>query len=149
MQVAYQNSDVQAAGWMRSGTGQMCVNRTDAFTYERPSGDPAANCGGILIPVAHDFVPDGPGKFTYTIEWYGYASYVAIGKADSHRSSVASTVPPTIPSTIHSAPSFSEHSRSPRGMRRKKRGQRSVRPRRERVECEGPRGARWVGCART
>ena len=91
VQVAYQNSDVQAAGWMRSGTGQLCVNRTDAFTYDRPSGDPSANCGGVLIPVAHDFVPDEPGKFTYTIEWYGYASYVAIGKSGQPRSSVAGT----------------------------------------------------------
>jgi hypothetical protein len=90
-QVAYQSSDVQASGWMRSGTGQICVNRTDAFTYERPSGDPAANCGGILIPVAHDFMPDGPGKYTYTVEWYGYASYVAIGKGGQPKSSVANS----------------------------------------------------------
>jgi hypothetical protein len=88
-QVAYQSSDVQASGWMRSGTGQICVNRTDAFTYERPSGDPADNCGGILVPVAHDFMPDGPGTFTYTVEWYGYASYVAIGKGGQPRTIVA------------------------------------------------------------
>ena len=62
MQVAYQNSDVQAAGWMRSGTGKLCVNRTDAFTYDRPSGDPSANWRWRgPIPVAHDFVPDEPG----------------------------------------------------------------------------------------
>ncbi|HMI57774.1 MAG TPA: DUF1036 domain-containing protein, partial [Gemmatimonadaceae bacterium] len=91
VQVAYQSSDVQAAGWMRSGTGQICVDRTDAFTYERPSGDPAANCGGVLIPVARDFMPDGPGKFTYTIEWYGYASYVAIGKGGVPKNSVANS----------------------------------------------------------
>ncbi|MDQ2766278.1 MAG: DUF1036 domain-containing protein [Gemmatimonadota bacterium] len=91
VQVAYQSSEVQAAGWMRSGTGQICVNRTDAFTYERSSGDPAANCGGILVPVAHDFMPDGPGKFTYTIEWYGYASYIAIGKGGVPKSSVSNS----------------------------------------------------------
>ena len=64
---------------MRSGTGQICVNRSDAFTFTEAAGDPAANCRGILIPVAHDFMPDGPGKFTYTMDWDGYGSFVPLG----------------------------------------------------------------------
>jgi len=82
---------VQGHGWMRSGTGQICVNRTDAFTFERPAGNPAANCSGILIPVAHDFMPDGPGTFTYTMDWEGYGSAVAIGKSGQPKSSVANS----------------------------------------------------------
>jgi hypothetical protein len=76
---------------MRSGTGQICVNETDAFTFERPAGDPSANCGGILVPVAYDFMPDGPGKFTYTMDWDGYGSFVALGKGGQPRSSVATS----------------------------------------------------------
>ena len=145
MQVAYQNSDVQAAGWMRSGTGQLCVNRTDAFTYDRPSGDPSANCGGVLIPVAHDFVPDEPGKFTYTIEWYGYAIYVAIGKSGQpkkqrgqhgfrrFRRQLAQLAVP--PGTRAGRERCAE----------KIRRQRSVRSRCECVECEGPRRSAGLG----
>jgi hypothetical protein len=88
---AYQSGQVQGHGWMRSGTGQICVNESDAFTFERPAGDPAANCSGILIPVAHDFMPDGPGKFTYTMDWNGYGSFVALGKGGQEKSSVANS----------------------------------------------------------
>jgi hypothetical protein len=76
---------------MRKGTGQLCVNRTDAFTFDRPSGDPAANCSGILVPVAYDFVPDGAGTFTFNMDWAGDDSYVSIGNDGQPRSSVAST----------------------------------------------------------
>jgi len=88
---AYQSSGGLKTGWMRKGTGQICVNHGDAFTYEEPAGDPAANCRGILIPVAHDFMPDDAGKFTYTMDWDGYDSFVAIGKTGQERSSVASS----------------------------------------------------------
>jgi hypothetical protein len=88
---AYQSGQVQGHGWMRSGTGQICVNESDAFTFERPAGDPAANCGGVLLPVAHDFMPDGPGKFTYTMDWDGYGSFVALGKGGQPKGSVANT----------------------------------------------------------
>jgi len=86
---AFQSSDVQGTGWMRSGTGQLCVNRTDAFTFEEPAGDPAANCGGILIPVANDFMPSGPGDFTYSMNWDGHGDFVALGKGGQPRSTVA------------------------------------------------------------
>jgi Protein of unknown function (DUF1036) len=89
---AYQGSTRKKSGWMRAGTGQLCVNRTDAFTFERPSGDPAANCnGGILVPVANDFVPDGAGTFTYNMDWAGDENYVSIGKSGQARSSVATS----------------------------------------------------------
>jgi hypothetical protein len=88
---AYHDDRVQANGWMRSGTGQICVNHGDAFTYQEAAGDPAANCKGILIPVAHDFMPDGAGKFTYTMDWDGYGSFVAVEKGGQPRSSVASS----------------------------------------------------------
>jgi hypothetical protein len=86
---AYHDDRVQASGWMRSGTGQICVNHGDAFTFREPAGDPAANCGGILIPVAHDFMPDGPGKFTFTMDWEGYGNFVAVGKGGQAKSAVA------------------------------------------------------------
>lgn len=87
---AYHSSQLQGHGWMRSGTGQICVKHPDAFTFVEPAGDPAANCSGMLIPVAHDFMPEGPGKFTYTTDWDGYGSFVALGKGGQPRSSVAS-----------------------------------------------------------
>lgn len=88
---AYHDDQVQGHGWMRSGTGQICVNHGDAFTFQEPAGDPAANCKGILIPVAHDFMPDGPGKFTYTMDWEGYGSFVPLGKGGQAKSTVASS----------------------------------------------------------
>jgi uncharacterized protein DUF1036 len=88
---AYHDDRVQGHGWMRSGTGQICVNHGDAFTFQEPAGDPAANCKGILIPVAHDFVPDAPGKFTYTMDWDGYGSFVPLGKGGQAKSTVASS----------------------------------------------------------
>jgi hypothetical protein len=88
---AYHSDEVQGHGWMRSGTGQICVKHPDAFKFQEPSGDPAANCSGILIPVAHDFMPDGPGKFTYTMDWNGYGSFVALGKGGQAKSSVANS----------------------------------------------------------
>lgn len=86
---AYQSSQVQGHGWMRSGTGQICATAHDAFAFQEAAGDPAANCRGILIPVAHDFMPDGPGKFTYTMDWDGYGDFVPLGKGGQSRSSVA------------------------------------------------------------
>jgi hypothetical protein len=88
---AYQSNQVQGHGWMRSGTGQICVKHPDAFTLQEPSGDPAANCSGILIPVANDFMPEGPGKFTYTMDWEGYGSFVALGKGGQAKSSVTNS----------------------------------------------------------
>jgi hypothetical protein len=40
--------------------------------------------------VAHDFMPDGPGKFTYTMDWDGYGDFVPLEKGGQSRSSVAS-----------------------------------------------------------
>jgi hypothetical protein len=80
---AYHSNLVRKNGWMQSGTGQICVKlgQDDAFTYNEPAGDPAANCSdGTLIPVAQDFMPDGPGKFTYTMDWDGEVSSVAVAK---------------------------------------------------------------------
>ena len=37
---AYQSDQVQGHGWMRSGTGQICVTHPNAFTFQEPSGDP-------------------------------------------------------------------------------------------------------------
>ena len=88
---AYHDDRVQANGWMRSGTGQICVNLSDAFTFQEAAGDPAANCRGVLIPVAHDFMPDGAGKFTYTMDWDGYGDFVPLGKGGQSRSTVASS----------------------------------------------------------
>jgi hypothetical protein len=88
---AYHSNQVQGHGWMRSGTGQICVKTGSAFTFEEPSGDPAANCKGILVPVAHDFMPDGSGKFTYTMDWDGYDYFVPLGDGGQPRTSVAST----------------------------------------------------------
>ena len=88
---AYRSSEVQGHGWMRSGTGQICVNSSDAFTFTEAAGDPAVNCRGILIPVAQDFMPDGPGKFTYTMDWDGYGSFVPLGASGQPKSSVANT----------------------------------------------------------
>ena len=88
---AYRNSRPQSHGWMRTGTGQLCVKHPEVFTFERPAGDPSANCGGVLIPVAYDFVPDGAGKFTYTMDWEGDESYVTLGTGGQERRSVATT----------------------------------------------------------
>lgn len=41
-------------------------------------------------PVAQDFMPEGPGNFTYTMDWDGEVSSVAVGKA-SPSSTVATT----------------------------------------------------------
>lgn len=80
---AYHANLVKKEGWMQSGTGQICVNLSgnDGFTYREPAGDPAANCnGGTLVPVAQDFLPLGPGNFTYTIDWDGEMTSVAVGR---------------------------------------------------------------------
>jgi hypothetical protein len=80
---AYHKDLVQRNGWMQSGTGVICVKRGVKFTIERPAGDPAANCSdGITIPVAHDFVPDAAGKFTYTMDWDGDGYFLPLGKSD-------------------------------------------------------------------
>jgi hypothetical protein len=93
---AYHSNVVRKSGWMQSGTGQICVGlgQNDAFTYKEPAGDPAANCGsGTLIPVAQDFMPDGPGKFTYTMDWDGEVSSVAVSKTASSSSVAAAATP--------------------------------------------------------
>jgi hypothetical protein len=89
---AYQSSLVKKTGWMQSGTGQICVRISEdaGFTFKEPAGDPAANCTGTLIPVAQDFLPEGPGTFTYTMDWDGVTSSVPVGKPP-RSSNVAST----------------------------------------------------------
>jgi uncharacterized protein DUF1036 len=84
---AYHDNMVRKTGWMQSGTGQICVNLSEGtpFTYREPAGDPAANCAGTLIPVAQDFMPEGPGTFTYTMNWDGEISSVAVGKTARSR----------------------------------------------------------------
>jgi hypothetical protein len=79
---AYHEDVVRKSGWMQSGTGQICtrLGQSGGFTFEEPAGDPAANCTGTLVPVAEDFLPEGPGKFTYTMNWDGEVSSVAVGK---------------------------------------------------------------------
>ena len=89
---AYQENVVRKSGWIQSGTGQICTSlgQNGGFTFQEPAGDPAANCAGTLVPVAEDFLPEGPGKFTYTMNWDGEVSSVAVGKT-SRSSNVAST----------------------------------------------------------
>lgn len=95
----YHDNKVQKSGWMQSGTGQICVKLSSSagFEFNEPAGDPAANCtGGTLVPVAQDFLPDGPGKFTYTMDWDGETYSVAVGKipASSSVARAKSTGPP-------------------------------------------------------
>lgn len=83
---AFHNSEVSKSGWMQSGTGRICteVGADHGFRFNEPAGDPAANCtGGTLIPAAFDFMPTGPGDYSYTINWDGRTSSVAVGKDES------------------------------------------------------------------
>src|SRR5665213_1555646 len=66
---AYQSNVNNSGGCMPSGTGQMCVKQGVVFSSTRPAGDPAANCDGITIPAADEFLPDHPGKYTLTMDW--------------------------------------------------------------------------------
>ncbi len=68
---AYLSSVKNSGGWMRSGAGEICVKRGAAFSSTRPAGDPAANCDGMTIPVADEFLPDHPGNYTVTMDWTG------------------------------------------------------------------------------
>jgi hypothetical protein len=89
---AFQTSEVDKHGWMQSGTGQICaeVGTNHGFRYKEPAGDPAANCtDATLIPVAYDFMPTGPGEYSYTINWDGRLSSVAVGKTASSTSVAA------------------------------------------------------------
>ena len=90
---ALHNSENDKDGWMQSGTGQICTNlgASNGFRYNEPAGDPAANCsGGTLVPVAYDFMPTGPGDYSYTTYWDGRTSSVAVAKAASSTSVAAS-----------------------------------------------------------
>lgn len=68
---AYLSSVKNNGGWMHSATGEICVKRGAAFNSTRPAGDPAANCDGMTIPAADEFLPDNPGNYTVTMEWEG------------------------------------------------------------------------------
>jgi len=68
---AYLSSVKNNGGWMHSATGEICVKRGAAFNSTRPAGDPAANCDGMTIPAADEFLPDHPGQYTVTMEWAG------------------------------------------------------------------------------
>jgi hypothetical protein len=90
---ALHNSEIEKKGWMQSGTGQICaeIGADHGFKFDEPAGDPAANCtGGILVPVAYDFMPTGPGDYQYATYWDGRTSSVAVGESGSS-TSVAST----------------------------------------------------------
>ena len=83
---AFNNSEVDKDGWMQSGTGRICASLASdtGFQFTEPAGDPAANCtGGELVPVAYDFMPTGPGDYSYTTNWDGSISSVALGKSAS------------------------------------------------------------------
>lgn len=89
---AFHSSDVDKQGWMQSGTGQICasLDANAGFRYKEPAGDPATNCaGGTLIPVAYDFMPAGPGDYSYTVYWDGRLSSIAVGKTASSTNVVA------------------------------------------------------------
>jgi hypothetical protein len=91
---AFRNSEVDKEGWMQSGTGQICatLDSDHGFRFNEPAGDPAANCtGGSLVPVAFDFMPTGPGDYSYTTNWDGRSSSVAVGKSASSASLAAAT----------------------------------------------------------
>ena len=79
---AFNNTDGDKQGWMQSGTGQICadVNANSGFRTQEPAGDPAANCSSNMrLPVAFDFMPTGPGEYTYDMHWDGGAPSVAVG----------------------------------------------------------------------
>jgi hypothetical protein len=78
---AYKSPLKGGGGWIRHGTGEICVKQGEAFEFTRPAGDPAASCDGRKIPVSDEFLPDGPGKFTLTMEWEGDSFFVPLGKA--------------------------------------------------------------------
>jgi hypothetical protein len=78
---AYKSPLKGGGGWIRHGTGEICVKQGEAFEFTRPAGDPAANCDGRKIPVSDEFLPDGPGKFTLTMDWEGDNFFVPLGKA--------------------------------------------------------------------
>jgi hypothetical protein len=78
---AYKSQLKGGGGWIRHGSGEICVKQGEVFESTRPAGDPAANCDGRTIPVADEFLPDGPGKFTLTMDWEGDTFFVPLGKA--------------------------------------------------------------------
>jgi hypothetical protein len=72
-------SGVKNGGWMRSGTGDICVKRGEPFEFTRPAGDPAADCEGMTIPVADEFLPEHAGKYTVTMAWEGDRFFTPLG----------------------------------------------------------------------
>lgn len=90
---AFQRSGDLKQGWIQGGTGQLCVQYPAPFTFERPAGDPSAGCTATLIPVAADFLPEGPGKYTYTLDWDGVSYFVPLGKARPSGDVAARTTP--------------------------------------------------------
>lgn len=81
---AYHDTDANKQGWMQSGTGQICADpdATEGFRLQEAAGDPAANCStSIRLPVAFDFLPTGPGQYTYDMHWDGGPPSVAVGKS--------------------------------------------------------------------
>ncbi len=94
---AYHSSEVDKHSWMQSGTGQICadVGANSGFRYKEPAGDPAADCSdGMLVPVAYDFMPTGPGEYSYTTNWHGGLPSVAIGKTAPSTDVAATPAPP-------------------------------------------------------
>jgi hypothetical protein len=76
---AYHSGVVNDGGWVRTGTGSICVKRGVAFEMTKPAGDPAADCDGISIPVADEFLPPEPGNYTLTMAWEGDRFFVPFG----------------------------------------------------------------------
>lgn len=79
---AFSSDVVDNAGWIKSGTGSICVKRGEAFHSTRPAGNPAANCDGTVIPVAHEFVPPEPGEYTLTVNWEGERDFIPFAVSD-------------------------------------------------------------------
>ncbi len=91
---AYQDANADKQGWMQSGTGQICadVNANTGFKYPESAGDPAVNChASMRLPVTYDFMPAGPGQYTYDLHWDGATSSVAIGTASTSTDVAATT----------------------------------------------------------
>ena len=55
--------------WIQPGKGQICVDLRTYFESSQPEGDPAANCRETKVPASLEFVPTGPGDFTYKMTW--------------------------------------------------------------------------------
>ena len=93
---AYQSNVKNSGGWMPSGTGQICVKQGVAFSSTRPAGDPAANCDGITIPAADEFLPDHPGKYTLTMDWEGDQFFMPIAPGQQASVNTPAAEPPSV-----------------------------------------------------